>query len=136
MDLAQRDRLFIEIKNKIQCKQNALLDRFDAIKKASTENKLLEGVLQDYVKYYQDAINTKTQQEEALLILRDYLETISSTVDKSSEKMDYLHNEKMNIIKKLQDVRSQLKTLNEKTKINMGLPLTHNINDDIKQTVM
>lgn len=114
MDLARRDKLYIEIKNKIQCKQDALLMRFDEIKKATKENSLLEGVLQDYIKYYQDALNTKKQQEEALIILRDYLETINNSIDNSDEKMDYLHNERSKIIRKLQNVRGQMQKLNEK----------------------
>lgn len=116
MELAKRDKLFLEIKNKIQCKQDALLSHFDEIKKSSKENKMLEGVLQDYVKYYQEALETKKQQEDALVILRDYLETINDSVDRSSEKMDYLHNERMKIIKKLQEVRGQIQQLNDRTK--------------------
>lgn len=120
MELAQRDRLFIEIKNKIQCKQNALLDRFETIKTASSENKLLEGVLQDYVKHYQETLDTQKQQENALLILRDYLENISNTLEQSNEKMEYLKSERSQIINKLQDVRLKMEKLNNRTKMTLN----------------
>lgn len=123
MELAHRDKLFIEIKNKIQCKQNALLDRFETIKTASSDNKLLEGVLQDYVKHYQDTLDTQKQQEKALLILRDYLENISNTLEQSNEKMEYLKNERSQIINKLQDVRLKMEKLNDRTKMTLKNPV-------------
>lgn len=116
MDLAQRDKLYIELKKKIQCKENTLLERYSDIKTASNENALLKAVLEDYANYYQDALETQRKQEKALLLLRDYLEEISKTVDNSNEKMEYLHNERSSIVNKLENVRHKMKALSEKAK--------------------
>jgi chromosome segregation ATPase len=116
MNLAQRDKLYIELKKKIQCKENMLLERYSDIKTASNENALLKAVLEDYANYYQDALETQRKQEEALLLLRDYLEEISKTVDNSNEKMEYLQNERSSIVNKLENVRHKMKDLSEKAK--------------------
>lgn len=116
MDLAQRDKLYFELKKKIQCKENELLERYSNIKTASKENALLNTVLQDYINYYQESLETQRKQEEALLLLRDYLEEISKTVHNSNEKMEYLQNERSGIVNKLEDVRNKMKDLNEKAK--------------------
>ena len=62
MDLAQRDKTFLELKYQIQCKQNSLLERFNNVKQAAAENQLLDGVLKDYVTYYKDALAAKRPQ--------------------------------------------------------------------------
>lgn len=116
MNLAQRDKAFLELKYKIQCKQNALLERFDSVKAASNENKLLEGVLQDYIKYYKDALEAKRRQEESLTLLKDYLESMSDAIAVSDLQMEYLKNERAQTIEKLKDVRLDMARLIEKTR--------------------
>lgn len=115
MNLAQRDKAFVELKYRIQCKQNALLERFSNVKQAAEENKLLDGVLKDYVKYYRDALAAKRQQEESLTLLKGYLEAMSEAAAVSDAQMDYLKEERAQTIEKLDDVRREMARLLEKT---------------------
>lgn len=116
MNLADRDKIFLELKHKIQCKQKSLLERFDNIKEAAGENELLTGVLEDYIKYYKDALEAKKQQEESLTLLRDYLHMMSNAITVSDLQMDYLKQERTQTIERLNDVRRDMSLLLEKTK--------------------
>lgn len=116
MNLAQRDNTFLELKYQIQCKQNSLLERFSNVKQAASENKLLDGVLKDYVKYYKDALAAKRQQEESLSLLRNYLDAMSEAAVVSDAQMDYLKEERAQTIAKLDEVRRDMSNLLERTR--------------------
>lgn len=120
MNLAQRDKTFLELKYQIQCKQDSLLERFKNVKQASAENTLLDGVLQDYVKYYKEALAAKRQQEESLSLLRDYLEAMGEAASVSDAQLEYLKEEKAHTIQRLNDVRQDMSRLLEKTGGSLG----------------
>ena len=115
-DLALKDKLFTELQQKIQHKREFLMDRYDAIREASKENALLNGVLKDYVNYYKEVIEAKKREEAALVMLRDYLDTISSAVLESEEQMEHLRAEKAQTINYLSIVRQDMQKLLDKTK--------------------
>lgn len=115
MDLAQRDKTFLELKYQIQCKQNSLLERFNNVKQAAAENQLLDGVLKDYIAYYKDALAAKRQQEEALTLLKGYLEAMGEAAAVSDAQLDYLKEEKAHTIAKLDEVRRDMSNLLERT---------------------
>ena len=115
LSLAERDKIFTDLKYKIQCKQDALLERFANVKSAASENKLLEGVLEDYVKYFKDALAAKKREEEALTVLRNYLDTMGNAISISDLQMDYLKGERNKTINRLKDVRRDMEQLIDKT---------------------
>lgn len=116
MNLAQRDKMFIELKSQIECKQRAMLERFDALRSAANENKLLDRVLADYVAYYKEALASKKREEEALIVLRDYLESMSDAIQVSDVQMDYLKAERDQTIARLQSVRRDMQDLLNRTR--------------------
>lgn len=117
MNLAQRDKTFLELKYQIQCKQESLLQRFNDVKEAARENELLDGVLSDYVKYYNEALAAKRQQEESLTLLKGYLEAMGEAAAVSNAQLDYLKEERAHTIERLGDVRRDMERLLEKTGI-------------------
>ena len=117
MDLGQRDNRFLELKYQIECKQKSLLDRFNNVKQAAAENELLNGVLEDYVSYYKDALAAKRQQEESLTLLRDYLGAMSEAATVSDAQLEYLKEERDVTIEKLNSVKRDLQNLLQKTGI-------------------
>ena len=117
MDLGQRDNRFLELKYQIECKQKSLLDRFNNVKQAAAENELLNGVLEDYVSYYKDALAAKRQQEESLTLLRDYLGAMSEAATVSDAQLEYLKEERNITIEKLNSVKRDLQNLLQKTGI-------------------
>lgn len=120
MDLAKRDKTFLELKYRIQCKQESLLSRFNDVKQAAAENELLNGVLEDYIAYYKDALAAKRQQEESLTLLRDYLEAMSEAATVSDAQLEYLKEERDMTINKLNNVKQDLRDLLEKTGMSDG----------------
>ena len=117
MNLGQRDNRFLELKYQIECKQKSLLDRFNNVKQAAAENELLNGVLEDYVSYYKDALAAKRQQEESLTLLRDYLGAMSEAATVSDAQLEYLKEERDVTIEKLNSVKRDLQNLLQKTGI-------------------
>lgn len=131
LSLAERDKIFTDLKYKIQCKQDALLERFANVKSAASENKLLEGVLEDYVKYFKDALAAKKREEEALTVLRNYLDTMGNAISISDLQMDYLKGERNKTINRLKDVRRDMEQLIDKT----GVKPDDNDNDEHAHTL-
>ena len=117
MNLGQRDNKFLELKYQIECKQKSLLDRFNNVKQAAAENELLNGVLEDYISYYKDALAAKRQQEESLTLLRDYLGAMSEAATVSDAQLEYLKEERNVTIDKLNSVKRDLQNLLQKTGI-------------------
>lgn len=120
MDFALRDKSVLLLKEQIKCRQRMLLERFQSVREASNENKVLQGVVKDYQEYYNELIKSKKEQAEALSLLRDYLEGIQDIIDVSDEQMDYLKQEKQETIERLQNVRNEMESLVKVSNVSMS----------------
>jgi len=115
MEIAMEDQRLNVLKHQIQCRQRMMIERFKAVRDSVKENSLLAGVLEDYKKYYQDLIESKRAQAEALMLLRDYLESMEQAIDLSDAQMAYLKQERTETIDRLQDVRKEMERLLDET---------------------
>lgn len=115
MEIAIEDQKLNVLKHQIQCRQRMMIERFKTVRDSVKENTLLAGVLEDYKKYYQDLIASKRAQAEALMLLRDYLESMEQAINLSDVQMEYLKHERSETINRLQDVREEMKRLLDET---------------------
>ena len=111
MEIAIRDKRLLILKKEVLANQQRMLQQFDEVKQIANENKLLEGVLRDYLTFYRDMLLAKRQQEQQLVELRDYLEQMRSIIGESNEELAYLKEERMKTIGRLDDVRQEIKNL-------------------------
>lgn len=115
MEIAIEDQQLNVLKHQIQCRQRMMIERFKTVRESVKENSLLSGVLEDYKKYYQELIESKRAQAEALVLLRDYLESMEQAIELSDTQMDYLKQERNETINRLQDVRQDMARLLHET---------------------
>lgn len=115
MEIAIKDQKLNVLKHQIECRQRMMIERFKSVRDSVKENSLLSGVLEDYKKYYQDLIESKRAQAEALMLLRDYLESMEQAIDLSDAQMEYLKQERNETINRLQDVRGEMERLLDET---------------------
>lgn len=108
MNLAEKDKILMELKYKIQCKHDALINKYISIKEASKDNELLNDVLQEFVQYYKEQIEENKRTELALVRLRDYLDELDSAHLLTNEKMEHVLYEKEQIFQKLTNIRKEL----------------------------
>ena len=111
MEIAIRDKRLLILKKEVLANQQRMIQQFDEVKQIANENKLLEGVLRDYLTFYRDMLMAKRQQEQQLVELRDYLEQMRSIIGESNEELAYLKEERMKTIGRLDDVRQEIKNL-------------------------
>lgn len=111
MEIAIRDKRLLILKKEVLANQQRMIQQFDEVKQIANENKLLEGVLRDYLTFYKDMLLAKRQQEQQLVELRDYLEQMRSIIGESNEELAYLKEERMKTIGRLDDVRQEIKNL-------------------------
>jgi len=115
MEIAIEDQKLNVLKHQIQCRQQMMIERFKIVRDSVKENSLLSGVLDDYKKYYEDLIESKRAQAEALMLLRDYLESMEQAIELSDTQMEYLKHERNETISRLQDVRKDMTRLLDET---------------------
>ena len=111
MEIAIRDKRLLILKKEVLANQQRMIQQFDEVKQIANENKLLEGVLRDYLTFYRDMLLAKREQEQQLIELRDYLEQMRSIIGESNEELAYLKEERMKTIGRLDDVRHEIKNL-------------------------
>jgi hypothetical protein len=111
MEIAIRDKRLLILKKEVLANQQRMIQQFDEVKQIANENKLLEGVLSDYLTFYRDMLLAKRQQEQQLVELRDYLEQMRSIIGESNEELAYLKEERMKTIGRLDNVRQEIKNL-------------------------
>ena len=117
MEIAVRDQRVALLREKVTCQQNKMSEQFRSIKEAAQENSLLSGILSDYQNFYEQLIEAKREQESALLVLRQYLESIGEVIDVSDAQMEYLKEERAHTIERLDEVRRDMQTILNRTKM-------------------
>lgn len=117
MEIAIQDQRVALLRERLACQQNKMLDQFKSIKEAARENTLLSGVLSDYETFYRELVQSKREQEAALLVLREYLESIGEVINVSDAQMEYLKEERAHTIDRLDEVRRDMQTILNKTRL-------------------
>jgi len=111
MDIALRDIHIQKLKEMIDYKKNELRERYSQIRESSKENALLSDVADDYSRYYSEILKKRRKQEESLIKLRDYLESIKMMINLSDEELADLNTERINTMERLDNVKREIQSL-------------------------
>jgi hypothetical protein len=76
MDLAKRDIIINDLNNVIKQKKSFLREKKDSLRTKSKDNTYLNGVVDEYNKYFNSESNKRDEQTKALQVLFDYITTI------------------------------------------------------------
>ena len=85
MNIACKDIAIANIRQAIGAQQNQMLAKYKLLKKASSDNKMLIGVVDDYARYLKYIKKQKQEQHDGLKKLAEYIDRLSKTTDTTEE---------------------------------------------------
>jgi hypothetical protein len=108
MDLASRDKQFIQLQQLIEMKRKMLLDKQIKYKKISKHNHFLEEIKNDYSNYSNYIMKQKQEQIQALEILHNYVKDLTISGNLSKQNVKDAKYEQKKIIKELNSIKHNL----------------------------
>lgn len=112
--LNNNDRL-IHIEEVIEAKRRMLLEKQKKIRFVLKQNRFLDTVKNDYVKYYHFIIEQKHDQIKALELLNKYIYDLSSTGTLSKNNMEDAKVEQERILREIKSIKKGLDSIIENT---------------------
>ena len=108
LTLAERDKCLMNIESQIETKKNNLLEKQKKINKNIKFNKILENIRNDYQKYYDYIIQQKKEQMQALNILNDYIQEITSNGNLSENNIIDAKFEQKKILHEIKAIKNNM----------------------------
>ena len=111
LTLGERDLYLLQIETEINNKKKLLLKKKRDLDKKQQLNHFLNGVTQDYQKYYNYILNEKQQQYKMLMILKEYLNDLIKTEHLIDEHRRTAKHDQKHIIREIDKVKVELDDL-------------------------
>jgi|LauGreSuBDMM15SN_2_FD.fasta_scaffold02298_6 hypothetical protein len=108
MDLSKRDLYLNQIENEINARRDFILKKGQALDKNRKANEFLEGVKNDYRKYYDYIIREKQQQYESMKILQQYLDDLTKTEKLADHEMNNLKYDQAELLLEMDKIKTEL----------------------------
>lgn len=114
MDLSKRDLYLNQIENEINARRDFILKKGQALDKNRKANEFLEGVKNDYRKYYDYIIREKQQQYESMKILQQYLDDLTKTEKLADHEMNNLKYDQDELLLEMDKIKTELDKITRK----------------------
>lgn len=111
LPLGQRDTYLSQIETEIRNKKKLLIKKKKDLDKTHNLNDYLSGVNDDYSKYYDYILNEKQQQQDALILLKEYIDDLIKTEYLVDEQLRTAKHEQKDIINEIDKVKAELDEL-------------------------
>jgi len=108
LTLAERDIYIMHIENQMELKKKLLLEKNHSLGKNVKFNKILEHIRNDYQKYYDYIIQQKKEQMQALNILNDYIQEITSNGNLSENNIIDAKFEQKKILHEIKAIKNNM----------------------------
>ena len=102
------DRQEADMRSMIAEAQNEMDENFIQVREKQKQNKFLTGVVEDYIKYYKYIKKQKVEQEEALRIISEYIDSISQDTEITKELLAQSKNDQKSILAKMQQIKREV----------------------------
>jgi hypothetical protein len=102
------DRQEADMRSMIAESQNEMDENFIQVREKQKQNKFLTGVVEDYIKYYKYIKTQKVEQEEALRIISEYIDSISQDTEITKELLAQSKNDQKSILAKMQQIKREV----------------------------
>jgi len=106
--LGQRDLHLLQIQQEIKNKKNLLVRKKKELDTKQQLNEYLNGVKEDYSKYYDFILNEKRQQHSALMLLKEYVDDLIHTENLVDEQLRTAKHDQKDIINEIDKVKAEL----------------------------
>ena len=113
LPLAERDLHLLQIEAEIKNKKKLLVKKKKDLDKKHKLNQYLNGVKDDYSKYYDYILNEKQQQHNALHLLKEYINDLIETEHLVDDQLRTDKHDQKDIIKEIDKVKAELDDLIE-----------------------
>lgn len=113
ISLAQRDLQLMQIEQDIINKKKLLVRKKKELDKKYKLNHYLDGVKDDYTKYYDYIVKEKQQQYNSLMILKEYINDLIKTEELVDGQLRTARHDHNDIIQEIDKVRVELDELIE-----------------------
>lgn len=120
--LARRDLEFMQIQNLIDIKKKMLIEKQKKLRFITKQNCFLEEVKNDYNKYYGYISKQKEDQIEALRLINEYINNLTTSGQLSKQNINDAKEEQKKILKEIKTIRN-------------GLDLIINDTNDVQKTL-
>ena len=114
--LEQKDEQFMQIENVIHAKRQMLLEKQKKIRFIAKQNRFLDAVKNDYVKYYTYIAQQKQDQIKALQLLDNYIRDLSKSGELSKNNIEDAKIEQAKILREVKSIKDGLESIMENTK--------------------
>jgi flagellar biosynthesis chaperone FliJ len=121
----KEDRLML-IEELIEAKRNMLIQKQKKIKHVVKQNKFLDSVKNDYIKYFYFIVQQKQDQIKALDMLNKYIYDLSNTGELSKNNLEDAKVEQEKILREVKSIKRGLDSIiNNTNYINTQLKEKH-----------
>jgi cell division septum initiation protein DivIVA len=111
LNLAERDLLLDQIDKQIKAKKELLIKKSKQLKKKEEVNEFLDGVKNDYNKYYNYIIKEKEQQYEAMNMLKEYLDDLINSEKLVNNQLKTAKLDQKQILDEMSKIKNELDEL-------------------------
>jgi hypothetical protein len=116
MPLVNRDKQLLQIEDLIESKRRMLLEKQKKIRFIAKQNRFLDAVKNDYVKYYNYIAQQKQDQITALQLLDNYIHDLKHSGQLSTHNIEDAKIEQDKILREVKAIQKGLESIMENTK--------------------
>jgi uncharacterized membrane-anchored protein YhcB (DUF1043 family) len=116
MPLVKNDEKLLQIEELIDSKRRMLLEKQKKIRFIAKQNRFLDAVKNDYVKYYTYIAQQKQDQIKALQLLDNYIRDLSKSGELSKNNIEDAKIEQAKILREVKSIKDGLESIMENTK--------------------
>jgi hypothetical protein len=114
--LVNSDEKLIQIQDLIESKKRMLLEKQKKIRFIVKQNRFLDAVKNDYVKYYNYIAQQKQDQVKALQLLDNYIHDLTRSGQLSTHNIEDAKIEQGKILREVKSIQNGLESIMENTK--------------------
>jgi hypothetical protein len=111
LSLAEKDILILKIDNEINNRRKLILEKTKKITNKKKVNHFLEGVKEDYEKYYNYIVQEKQQQYNSMLIIKNYLDDLIKTEKMANSQLKNIKYDQNHILHEMDKIKTEMDKL-------------------------
>jgi hypothetical protein len=108
MRVLNKNEKFLHIQEQIDARMEMMLQKYKELSKGCETNEYLDGIQDNYSKYYNEFVQQKQDQIKALEILDMYIARIKESSGSNIEKLDEMKLEQGRILKEISILKQNL----------------------------
>lgn len=111
ISIADRDLKLLQLEEEIKKKREFLLEKRIELEKKENLNQYLEIVKKDYSKFYEDEVNKKNRELQAMTILNDYLHFLEDEKHLVNNQLISAKHDKKEILSEINKIKKELQKI-------------------------